>query len=117
MSKTVIRYVPTFVGANGLRTLASPAQGRWTWATPEGAQAYIDAVLANTSFSTVLTIWGENPRFEVRACQCWAGHFDPVGVYFDFACGTCGRDHETARCPFRLGPPAGTVVPGAPDGV
>ena len=61
------------------------AQGRYTYATPEEAQAWIDAVYTNGNNSpeTLRSIWGENPRGAVRPCTCWAGHFDPLGIYFD----------------------------------
>ena len=83
MSKTVTRYVATYMGKDGLRTLVSAAQGRYTYDTPEAAQRWIDLAIANNAPDTVASIWGPDPKFEVRACECWAGHFDPVGVYFD----------------------------------
>jgi hypothetical protein len=83
MTDTVTRYVPTFVGKDGLRTLMQPAQGRNTYATAFEAQTWIEEVLKNTSQDTIRQLYGESPDFEVRACQCHAGHFDPVGVYFD----------------------------------
>lgn len=92
---TVIRYVPTYVNKDGMRTLVLGAQGRWTWETPEGAQAWLDAMLEgghlnekgepvrNNSPKSIRQLYGDNPQFEVRPCECWAGHFDPVGVWFD----------------------------------
>lgn len=82
-AKTVIRYVPTYFNhATGLRTLMCSAQGRYTYATPEAAQEWIDAVTNVNSAGTIVSLWGHDPHFEVRPCECWAHHFDPVGVYF-----------------------------------
>lgn len=78
---TVVRYVITHVGRHGLRTLAEPQQGRFTYATHEEAQKHLDAMLAANSSEYLQTLFGF--PLEVRACKCWAGHFDPVGIYFD----------------------------------
>jgi hypothetical protein len=83
MTESVTRYVPTYVNADGERKLMTPAQGRNTYATALEAQAWIDAVTANNSAGTVRQLWGENPRFEVRPCPCYPGHFDPQTVWFD----------------------------------
>lgn len=80
---SVTRYVATYVNKHGKRTLVSAAQGRFTYATPEEAQAYIDAVTTNNGSQTIKEVWGENPRFEVRPCPCWPGHFDPQTIWFD----------------------------------
>lgn len=81
----VIRYVPTFIGKDCLRTLMRPAQGHLTFETPEAAQGWLDAVYkpGTNSIDTLKSVWGENPQVEVRPVECWAGHFDPIGVYFD----------------------------------
>lgn len=83
--RSVVRYVATYVGQDGLRTLMTAAQGRNTYATPGEAQAWLDAVYAigTNAPTTLASIWGENPQPEVRPVECWAGHFDPIGVYFD----------------------------------
>lgn len=82
---TVTRYVATYINRDGMRALMRPAQGRNTYATPEEAQAWIDAVFTsgNNSADTLRSVWGDDPRCEVRPCECYAGHFDPVGVYFN----------------------------------
>lgn len=82
MGRTVTRYVATFVRPDGMRTLMGASQGRNTFATEQEAKAWIDAVLANNSATTIRQVWGPNPRFEVRACECWPVHFDPVNVWF-----------------------------------
>jgi hypothetical protein len=83
MSESVIRYVATFINDHGMRTLMGRAQRRETFATAEEAQALIDAVIRNNSADRVRKAWGENPRFEVRPCPCWPGHFDPQTIWFD----------------------------------
>jgi hypothetical protein len=83
VSPHVTRFVCTYIGKDGLRTLIGPAQGRHTYATKEEAEAHLAAVLGNNSPDTLQQTWGDNPRFEVRPCQCWAEHFDPVSAYFD----------------------------------
>lgn len=79
----VIRYVATYVNREGMRTLMSAAQGRNTFATKAGAQAWIDAVSGVNSSETIRQIWGDDPRCEVRACPCYPGHFDPETIWFD----------------------------------
>lgn len=83
MSDRVIRYVATYVNEHGERTLMGPSQGRCTFEKREGAQGWIDAVTGNNSESAVRQVWGDNPRFEVRECPCYPGHFDPMTVWFD----------------------------------
>ncbi len=83
MSAKVTRYVATYVNRDGMRTLMRAAQGRDTFATAADAQAWIDAVTANNSADTIRQVWGANPHFAVRPCDCWPGHFDPKGVWFD----------------------------------
>jgi len=82
-TESVERFVATYVKADGMRTLMGPAQGRNTYATAKEAQDWINAVTANNAADTVRQIWGDNPRFEVRPCPCWPGHFDPKTVWFD----------------------------------
>lgn len=76
----VTRYVVTHIGRGGLRTMAHAAQGRNTYAIPEEAQAWIDAAMKNNSLDRLNNLFGL--PLEVRPCKCYAGHFDPVGVYF-----------------------------------
>jgi hypothetical protein len=78
---SVTRYVATHAGHDGLRTLATAAQGRYTYATPEEAQAWIDAAMKNNSRDVLESVYVL--PLEVRACECWPGHFDPKGIYFD----------------------------------
>lgn len=79
----VLRYVGTYVNANGDRTLMGPAQGRNTFETQEAAQSWVDAVTANNSADTIRQVFGDDPQFEVRPCPCWPGHFDPKTVWFN----------------------------------
>lgn len=78
---SVTRYVVTHMGRNGMRTLASPAQGRFTYATREEAESMLKAMLSNNSEDTLRSVYGF--PLEVRACECWPEHFDPKGIYFD----------------------------------
>lgn len=80
---SAIRYVITYVNKDGMRKLVGAAQGRNTFATPSEAQACLDAITGNTSASTIAQIFGSDPRFEVRPCPCYPGHFDPQSVWFD----------------------------------
>lgn len=80
---SVTRYVPTYVNRDGMRTLMRNAQGRDTFETPEQAQAWIDAVTRNNSADRLREVWGDDPRFEVRACPCYPGHHDPQTVWFN----------------------------------
>lgn len=80
---SVTRYVATYINRGGERTLMTASQGRYTYSTAAEAQAWIDAVTANNSADTVRSMWGDNPRFEVRECPCYPNHFDPQTVWFD----------------------------------
>ena len=80
--KTCTRYVVTCVAPlfnDGTRELWDAMQGRYTFATPEEAQARIDAAIANNA-PYVMEAFGP---LEVRPCECYSGHFDPVGRYFN----------------------------------
>lgn len=83
MIASVLRYVPTYINKDGMRTLMQSAQGRFTFATAAEAKGWIDAVTGNNSADTVRQIFGDNPRFEVRPCPCYPDHFDPQTVWFD----------------------------------
>jgi hypothetical protein len=83
MADSVTRYVPTYVNRDGQRTLMCPAQGRHTFAEREVAQGWLDAVAKNSAPTTLEQVFGPNPQFEVRPCECWPDHFDPKSIYFD----------------------------------
>ena len=80
---SVTRYVATYINKDSMRMLMNSAQGRYTYATAAEAQEWIDAVTKVNSADTIRSFWGDNPCFEVRPCDCWPGHFDPKGIYFD----------------------------------
>lgn len=81
MAEIVIRYVVTIPCKDGIgRTLLGPAQGRHTHATSTEAQAWIDGYFANNSKATIDEIGTD---LQVRPCNCYPGHFDPMNVYFD----------------------------------
>ena len=77
----VLRYVITHINKGGMRTLISPAQGRYTYLTAEEAQTQINAIMENNSRDTILSLFGL--PLEVRFVECWAGHFDPKACWFD----------------------------------
>lgn len=80
---TVNRWVPTYINSQGLRTLINGAQGRNTFPSKRAAERYLRQVLKNNSAGTIASTWGSDPKFEVRPVECWAGPFDPCGIYFD----------------------------------
>lgn len=79
----VERWVITFVNDKGMRGLAQPAQGRYTYVTEREAESRLAAILDNASPTTIRQIWGEDPRFKIRKCECHDNHFDPIGVWFE----------------------------------
>lgn len=81
----VERFVPTHINKDGVREMATAAQGRNTYATADEAQGWIDAVLnPDTNSADVLrSVFGDVSTFAVRPVWCWPGHFDPIGIYFD----------------------------------
>ena len=82
--ETVTRYVATIVGKDGVRTLFDACQGHYTYATAAEAQARCDVFRANSP-DTIDRLYGPGAHrtLEPRPCECYPGHFDPVGIYFD----------------------------------
>lgn len=81
LNANVIRYVVTRLDSEGCRVMLGARQGRNTYATPEAAQAWIDAARKNNNATSIAFL---NPdSWEVRACKCWPVHFDPKEYYFD----------------------------------
>jgi len=80
-SDYAIRYVLTVREGNE-RRLAGAAQGRETYATREEAEAMRTAILRTNSPETLRQVYKDPDSLAVRPCKCWAGHFDPVGIYF-----------------------------------
>ena len=89
VEKSPIRYVATHIGEQGLRQLTRACQGRLTFATPEEAQHWLDAVLKNNTEKEISDAWGKQAvgTFEVRPVECYKtqnGELgDPKGIYFD----------------------------------
>lgn len=79
----VIRYVPTHINKEGYRTLILPQQGRYTFATQEEAQTWIDTMRSSFDKETMEVAYCSPDTMEVRPCECWPGHFDPMRRYFD----------------------------------
>jgi len=84
-SKSIIRYVWTYIDKGGNRTLAEPRQGRYTYPTLQQAQRRIDLILENSSKDTLDSVYGKDAwkTFEPRPVECYAGHFDPMNCWFD----------------------------------
>ena len=76
----VTRYVITHIGKDGMRPLADACQGRYTYET-EGQANTALAQRIEANGSRLVEFYGL--PLAVRAVQCWPGHFDPVGIYFD----------------------------------
>lgn len=77
---SVIRYVVTTSTEDPqYRKLFHPQQGRYTYETPEQAQAWIDGFYQNNSPDVVAEL-GQD--LQVRPCLCYPGHFDPFQCYF-----------------------------------
>lgn len=79
--ETVKRWVVTHIGKHGLRMLAHPCQGWYTYSTKEEAQAWIDAAMKNNNIETLERLYGF--PLEVREVDCYSDHHDPVGIYWD----------------------------------
>ena len=81
MAGYVTRYTLAAVKESGLRTLAFAAQGRNTWATPDGAKERLEAIRASNKPAEIFDFFGAD--LAVVKVKCYAGHFDPVGIYFE----------------------------------
>lgn len=93
----VIRYAPTCIPplrviaagtkyehtTGGVRTLMLPAQARYTYTTPEQAQAVIDSIIAGTDAETLRREFGDPSTYEVRACPCYPFTGDPKRTVFE----------------------------------
>lgn len=84
---TVTRYaVYRPCGGPGTMILAEPAQGRNTYATREEASAMARTMAENNGTDRVRSVFGCDPgELIALPVECWPGHFDPVGIYFDRA--------------------------------
>lgn len=79
---TVTRYVLTCVWNPGEgRQLFEAMQGRFTFGGREAADARREEFLSNGSLQERFP--HAAATLEVRPVQCWPGHFDPCGRYFD----------------------------------
>lgn len=75
----MVRYVVTHIGRDDLRTLAHERSGECTYATPEEAQAWIDAAMRVNSMDKLRSLFGL--PLEVRPVPCWPGHLGPMTIY------------------------------------
>ncbi len=80
---TVTRYVVTYINRDGMREMLGAKQGRHTYATEREANDYLKTMKANNDLAMMERLYGPIGSLAVRPCECWPGHFDPVGIYFD----------------------------------
>lgn len=79
----VVRWVITHLDPKaGMRGLTFPKQGRHTYPDEESARAALEEFKKPHGLPRVMPP-AVLATLEVRACECWAGHFDPVGYWFD----------------------------------
>lgn len=62
----VTRYVPTYVGKDGLRTIVGPAQGRYTFETYDAAKRQLDAIRQNNSGAVLEHSYGDVSKWEYQ---------------------------------------------------
>lgn len=80
--KTVKRWVITHRSKlTGMITLAQGAQGRYTYETKQEAEDMIKSIMSNNVEATIKSVYGL--PLVAREVDCWAGHFDPVRIYFE----------------------------------
>jgi hypothetical protein len=81
----IIRYVLTYVNDRGVRTLLDPAQGRFTYARCEEAEAFLREFLSANTPERLQGVFGKDcvGTFAVRPVECWPQHFDPKTCWFD----------------------------------
>jgi hypothetical protein len=81
---TVERWAITNVYRDGERKLTFPCQGRYTEATEAEALASLAALLENNTAERLASVFGPQAigTFKASRVECWAGHFDPVGIYW-----------------------------------
>lgn len=89
---TVTRWVITHVDAQGQRTLADPAQGRYTYPDAHAARKVLDSLLQNTPVVDGKLAGVLGLPLEVRPVECYAGHYDPKTVWFPYS-----REVDIAR--------------------
>jgi hypothetical protein len=82
---SVTRYIVTHVNTDGERVMSAPArQGRFTYATPEGAEEQMVAMLTNPT-NDIAGVFGKQAvgTFAVRPIECWPIHFDPKSIFIE----------------------------------
>jgi len=78
MTTSVTRFVVTHLDRNGYRTFAHHRQGRDTYETRAEAEKWIEAAHNWNGLETLARFYGL--PLEVRACECYPGHFDPQRI-------------------------------------
>ena len=77
----VVRYVITHQAEKGHRQLTFAQRGQYTYDTKEECETAMKQCMEN-GLGKVLNSH-EIASLEVRPCECWPNHFDPVGIWFD----------------------------------
>lgn len=100
----VTRYALTQRTADGTgRELASPAQGRHTYATEAEAAAHLAAVMSGTDPATLAQVF--RLPLAVEPVPCYPGHFDPMRTRW-----AAWHLESLDRSPARLIDPSGDCV-------
>lgn len=83
----MILFNVTFVTKNGLRTLVTPAQGRYMKKTREEADQDLKDLLANNTEDRLAEVFGKQAlgTFRVDPFDCY-DHGDPKSVYVGCDC-------------------------------
>jgi len=67
-----IKFALTFINSEGLRVLAHQNDGRMTWKTKKEGEIHLNNMITNNSKDTIKSIFGENPKFEVKEVVCYS---------------------------------------------
>lgn len=81
-----VRYAVSYLIPDGkhkgMRTMLMPIQGRYTFATRAGAEAWLEGFMAGDT-----TLWRQQgidvEQIKVSAIKCYPVHFDPVGCWIE----------------------------------
>jgi hypothetical protein len=83
--ETVQRFAVTHVNRDGMRTLTLGCQGRYTYLLHAEAEAIAQALEAHNGPQRIGECYGPQAIGTFRASRvtCYAGHYDPIGIYWD----------------------------------
>lgn len=75
-----IRFAPTYINKDGMRTLARANQGHNHFDTREDAEKWLAAVLSNPNSDK--RMWGDVSKMRVDAIECH-DHGDALGIWIN----------------------------------